>query len=49
FIAQYGPVVECGLVGATMHKADEHVAIADVTGLTAIYLAFMERFFGSAS
>ncbi|HTN61491.1 MAG TPA: succinyl-diaminopimelate desuccinylase [Devosia sp.] len=48
FIAQYGPVVECGLVGATMHKADEHVAIADVTGLTAIYRAFMERFFGSA-
>ena len=49
FIAQYGPVVECGLVGTTMHKADEHVAIADVIGLTAIYKGFMERFFGGAA
>nr|WP_299745594.1 succinyl-diaminopimelate desuccinylase [Devosia sp.] len=46
FVAQYGPVVECGLVGPSMHKADEHVTIADVTGLTAIYTAFMTRFFG---
>ncbi|MDB5587077.1 MAG: dapE [Devosia sp.] len=46
FVAQYGPVVECGLVGPSMHKADEHVLIADVTGLTAIYAAFMTRFFG---
>jgi len=45
FIAQYGPVVECGLVGASMHKADEHVAINDVLGLTEIYKGFMERFF----
>lgn len=45
FIAQYGPVVECGLVGASMHKADEHVAIDDVLGLTSIYKGFMERFF----
>jgi succinyl-diaminopimelate desuccinylase len=48
FVAQYGPVVECGLVGPSMHKADEHVAIADVTGLTAIYAAFMTRYFGDA-
>jgi succinyl-diaminopimelate desuccinylase len=46
FIAQYGPVVECGLVGPSMHKADEHIAIADLTGLTEIYRAFMVRFFG---
>lgn len=45
FIAQYGPVVECGLVGSSMHKADEHIAIADLTGLTEIYRAFMLRFF----
>jgi succinyl-diaminopimelate desuccinylase len=45
FIAQYGPVVECGLVGPSMHKADEHIAIADLTGLTAIYSDFMRRFF----
>ncbi|WIY53335.1 succinyl-diaminopimelate desuccinylase [Devosia sp. YIM 151766] len=45
FIAQYGPVVECGLVGASMHKADEHIALADLTGLTDIYEHFMRRFF----
>ncbi|ODT71949.1 MAG: succinyl-diaminopimelate desuccinylase [Pelagibacterium sp. SCN 63-23] len=45
FIAQYGPVVECGLVGTSMHKADEHIALSDLTGLTEIYAAFMDRFF----
>ncbi len=49
FIAQYGPVVECGLVGPSMHKADEHIAVADLTGLTEIYRAFMMRFFGAAA
>ena len=49
FIAQYGPVVECGLVGPSMHKADEHIAIADLTGLTEIYRQFMLRFFGGAA
>ncbi|MBB4053886.1 succinyl-diaminopimelate desuccinylase [Devosia subaequoris] len=49
FIAQYGPVVECGLVGPSMHKADEHIALADLTGLTEIYAAFMQRFFAGAS
>ncbi|GLQ53224.1 succinyl-diaminopimelate desuccinylase [Devosia nitrariae] len=44
FIAHYCPVVECGLVGTSMHKTDEHVAIADVTGLTEIYRSFIERF-----
>jgi succinyl-diaminopimelate desuccinylase len=41
-------VVECGLVGPSMHKADEHIALADLTGLTEIYAAFMRRFFGMA-
>lgn len=49
FIAQYGPVVECGLVGPSMHKADEHIALSDLTGLTEIYRAFMLRFFGAVS
>lgn len=44
FIAQYCPVVECGLVGTSMHKADEHVALADVEGLTRIYQRFIARF-----
>ena len=45
FIAQYGPVVECGLVGPSMHKADEHIALSDLTGLAEIYEGFMRRFF----
>lgn len=49
FIAQYGPVIECGLVGPSMHKADEHIAIADLHGLTKIYTAFMQRYFGLAA
>lgn len=49
FIAQYGPVVECGLVGPSMHKADEHIAIADLTGLSEIYRSFMLRFFGETA
>ena len=49
FIAQYGPVVECGLVGPSMHKADEHIAVSDLIGLTDIYRAFMVRFFGAGA
>ncbi|MEO5806205.1 succinyl-diaminopimelate desuccinylase [Devosia sp.] len=45
FIAQYCPVVECGLVGTTLHKSDEHVLLSDVTGLSALYAAFMRRYF----
>lgn len=47
FIAQYGSVVECGLVGTSMHKADEHILLSDLTGLTEIYRNFMLRFFGA--
>ncbi|HEY8576073.1 MAG TPA: succinyl-diaminopimelate desuccinylase [Devosia sp.] len=49
FIAQYGPVVECGLVGTSMHKADEHILVSDLTGLTEIYRNFMLRFFGASA
>lgn len=45
FIAEYGPVVECGLAGPSMHKADEHVSIAELHGLTAIYRRFIQAFF----
>lgn len=45
FIAPYCPVVECGLPGPTMHKADECVPLADVTALTALYGAFLRRYF----
>jgi succinyl-diaminopimelate desuccinylase len=49
FIAQYGPVVECGLVGPSMHKADEHIALSDLAGLTEIYRTFMTQFFRAAA
>jgi succinyl-diaminopimelate desuccinylase len=39
------PVVEFGLVGDTMHQTDERVPLADLTQLTAIYRAFLDRFF----
>jgi len=44
FIAPYCPVAELGLVGTTMHKADERVAVADVLALTALYAAFIADF-----
>lgn len=37
FICKICPVAEFGLVGQTMHKIDEHVAIADIDQLAAIY------------
>ncbi len=45
FVAQYCPVVECGLPGPTMHKVDECVPLADVEALTALYAAFMKAYF----
>jgi succinyl-diaminopimelate desuccinylase len=48
FIHAYCPVAEFGLVGLTMHKTDERVEIADIARLTAIYEAFIERFFKPA-
>src|SRR5204863_3713051 len=47
FIHAYCPVAEFGLVGQTMHKADERVDIADLASLTAIYGAFLDRFFAA--
>ena len=41
------PVVEFGLVGDTMHQVDERVPVADLTALTAIYRAFLDRFFAN--
>ena len=40
FIKDYCPVVECGLVGATMHKANEAAPLADIHRLTRIYRHF---------
>jgi succinyl-diaminopimelate desuccinylase len=41
FISRYCPVAEFGLVGASMHRIDEHVALADLTALTDIYAALL--------
>jgi succinyl-diaminopimelate desuccinylase len=46
FIHAYCPCAEFGLVGQTMHKVDERVDVADITQLTEIYGAFIDRFFG---
>lgn len=44
FIKNFCPVVEFGLVGQSMHKADEHVALADLEKLTLIYLDLLRDF-----
>ncbi len=43
FIKNMCPVVEFGLVGATMHKIDEHVALCDIEKLTDIYGEIISR------
>jgi succinyl-diaminopimelate desuccinylase len=45
FIKDHCPVVEFGLVGQTMHQADERVAVADLDRLAAIYRQALERYF----
>jgi succinyl-diaminopimelate desuccinylase len=47
FIQAFCPVAELGLVGQTMHKADERVALADLAALTEIYRTFLGLFFDS--
>ena len=46
FIKDYCPVVEFGLVGATMHQVDEHVPTAELAALTAVYRRILDRYFG---
>lgn len=45
FIKDIARVVEFGLVGATMHKIDEHVPLAGLRGLSAIYHQLLVRYF----
>ena len=44
FIRALCPVVEFGLVGATMHKVDERVPLADLETLTQVYAALIGRY-----
>ncbi len=46
FIKNACPVAEFGLVGQSMHKADERVSVADLDALTRIYLAVLQDYFG---
>jgi succinyl-diaminopimelate desuccinylase len=48
YIARYCPVVEFGLPGPTMHKADESVPLGDVRELSRLYGMFLRRYFGQA-
>jgi succinyl-diaminopimelate desuccinylase len=48
FIKDYCPVVELGLPGATMHKADEAVAVAEIAALTDVYHAVLQSYFAHA-
>jgi succinyl-diaminopimelate desuccinylase len=47
FIKNACPVVEFGLVNKTIHAVDEHVAVADLATLTAIYERFLSAYFGA--
>ncbi len=45
FIKNYCPVVDLGLIGNTMHQIDEHVPLADLRALVALYRRILERYF----
>nr|WP_199899296.1 M20/M25/M40 family metallo-hydrolase [Sneathiella glossodoripedis] len=45
YIKNYSPVVEFGLVGQTMHKVDECVALEDITTLADIYTSILDGYF----
>lgn len=45
FVANYCPVVEYGLVNASIHQIDEHVALEDLESLHQVYLGVLKRYF----
>ena len=49
FIKDYCPVVEFGLLTATIHKIDEQVSVADLEQLTAVYRRFIDALFRGIS
>jgi succinyl-diaminopimelate desuccinylase len=48
FIKTVCPVVELGLVNATIHAVDERVPLEDLDGLTRIYERAFERYFAAS-
>ena len=47
FIHAHCPVVEFGLVNATIHQIDERVPVADLEALTRIYQRFITGYFAA--
>ncbi len=47
FIKDHAEIAEFGLVGRTMHKVDERVAVSDLAKLTRIYNAVLDDFFAA--
>lgn len=47
FIKDHCPVLEFGLVGDTMHQADERVPVEDIRRLSEVYRDILRRFFGT--
>ena len=47
FISNYAPVVEFGLIGATIHKVNEHARVKDIKNLTEIYKRLLITYFAS--
>jgi len=45
FIKNYARVAEFGLTSQTMHKVNEHVAVADIKQLAEIYLEILKSYF----
>ena len=45
FIKDHCPVVEMGVINRTIHKIDEHAAVADIERLTDIYTDILNAFF----
>jgi succinyl-diaminopimelate desuccinylase len=45
FVKDHCPVVECGLVGRTMHQVDENVSIEQIHQLKAIYTRILRDYF----
>jgi succinyl-diaminopimelate desuccinylase len=48
FIYKHCPVIELGLVNATVHQVDECVPVADLLTLTQIYRRFIQDYFAAA-
>ncbi len=48
FIKDYCEVVECGLVGQTMHQVNERTAVEDIIKLTKIYGKIIEGYFATS-